>query len=174
MVKYCIILIRVVTLKSINGMATREDEEYFEKVWKEARFCGCGTQFCVVAIICVILLFCSCATKTKIEYVDREVVKYETKIQHDTLIHDTHDSIYHTIFQKGDTVYNTKYVEKTRWRDRIVYRLDTCYRDSIQVQIKETIVEKTKIPKWYYYCLGLCAIFLIFAILKLLRWLKIL
>ena len=28
MVKYCIILIRVVTLKSINGMATREDKEY--------------------------------------------------------------------------------------------------------------------------------------------------
>lgn len=153
-----------------------DDKEYYEKLWHETMFGnGCSSQLYLVAVVVgVILFFCSCATKTKVEYVDREVVKHNTIVRHDTIIRDTHDSIYHTIFQKGDTVYNTKYVERTRWRDRVVVKSDTCFRDSIQIQVKETVVEKTKIPKWCYYCLGLCAIFLIFAILKLLRWLKIL
>ena len=153
-----------------------DDKEYYEKLWHDTMFGnGCSSQLYFMAVVVgIILFFCSCATKTKVEYVDREVVKYNTIVQHDTLIRDTHDSIYHTIFQKGDTVYDTKYVERTRWRDRVAVKSDTCFRDSIQIQIKETVVEKTKIPKWCYYCLGLCAIFLIFAILKLLRWLKIL
>ena len=133
---------------------------------------GCGHIMLATIIIGIILVFSSCATKKQIEYVDREVVKYQKEIVHDTLFQHTHDSVYHTVFQKGDTVYDTKYVEKTKWRDRVVVKTDTCYRDSIQTVIKESVKEKQIIPKWCYFCLVVCAIFLIFAIRKLIRWLQ--
>lgn len=127
----------------------------------------------ILFILFTILVFYSCATKTKIEYVDREVVRYETKIQHDTLINNIHDSVYHTVFQKGDTIYDTKYVEKTKYRDRVVVKTDTCYRDSIQTVIKESVKEKQIIPKWCYYLLVFSIIVIIFAIIKVVRWIQI-
>lgn len=118
-------------------------------------------------------LLCSCATRTKVEYVDREVVKVEKQVVHDTLIQDRHDSIYHTIFQKGDTVYDTKYIERTKYRDRIVVKTDTCFRDSISVETKEVTIEKRVVPKWCYICLAVCIVFVGYYIIKILRWLKI-
>ena len=152
-----------------------KDKEKYNNLWDESPMgkIGCGTPLYAVLIVGVLFLLCSCATKTKIEYVDREVVKWQKEIVHDTLMQHTHDSIYYTVFQKGDTVYSTKYVEKTRWRDKIVIKFDTCYRDSIQTQIKETVVEKLKTPKWCYFCLGFCVLFVIFAFIKLVRWLQI-
>ena len=148
---------------------------FYNKLWEESPMgrIGCGSPIVATIIITLILVFSSCATKTKIEYVDREVVKYETKIQHDTLINNIHDSVYHTVFQKGDTIYDTKYVEKTKYRDRVVVRIDTCYRDSIQTVIKESVKEKQIIPKWCYYLLVFSIIVIIFAIVKVIRWLQI-
>lgn len=157
-------------------MTTREDKEYFIRLWNESfhiNNLGCGTPIYAIIIFGVLFLLSSCATKTKIEYVDREVVKWQKEVVHDTLINNIHDSVYHTVFQRGDTIYDTKYVEKTKYRDRVVVKTDTCYRDSIQVQIKESVVEKQKIPKWRYYCLGVCVIFIIFAFIKFVRWLQI-
>lgn len=123
-----------------------------------------------------ILLFatilCSCATKTKIEYRDREVVKYEKQYVRDTTFVERHDSVYHTVFQKGDTVYDTKYVEHTKWRDRIVVKGDTCRKDSIVTEYKETVKEVVKYPKSYWYLLGFSVLVIIFAIYKLTRWLR--
>jgi uncharacterized protein YcfL len=127
----------------------------------------------IIFAILSLFILTGCATKTKIEYVDREVVKYETKVQHDTLINNVHDSIYHTIFQKGDTIYDTKYVEKTKYRDRIVYQNDTCWRDSVATEYKETVKEVVKIPKIYRVALLISILSIIFAILKLTKWLKI-
>ena len=118
------------------------------------------------------IIFLSCATKTKIEYVDREVVKHQTQYVHDTLVNNVHDSVYHTIFQKGDTVYNTKYVEHIKWKERIVCQIDTVVHDSVSVQIKENTVKKVKIPNWCYYSLVGWFIILIFAILKIYKWLR--
>lgn len=134
---------------------------------------GCGSPIVATIVITLILVFSSCATKREIQYVDRDVVKYETKVQHDTLINNIHDSVYHTVFQKGDTIYDTKYVEKTKYRDRVVVRIDTCYRDSIQTVIKESVKEKQIIPKWCYYLLVFSIIVIIFAIVKVIRWLQI-
>lgn len=147
---------------------------FYNRLWEESPMgrMGCGSPIVAAIIITLILVFSSCATKTKIEYVDREVVKYETKIQHDTLINNIHDSVYHTVFQKGDTIYDTKYVEKTKYRDRVVVRIDTCYRDSIQTVIKESVKEKQIIPKWCYYLLVFSIIVIIFAINKIIRWLQ--
>lgn len=148
---------------------------FYNRLWEESPMgrMGCGSPIVATIIITLILVFSSCATKTKIEYVDREVVKYETKIQHDTLINNIHDSVYHTVFQKGDTIYDTKYVEKTKYRDRVVVRIDTCYRDSIQTVIKESVKEKQIIPKWCYYLLVFSIIVIIFAIVKVIKWLQI-
>ena len=134
---------------------------------------GCGTPVLYAIIIAVIMLFSSCATKTKIEYRDREVVKYNTSYVHDTTFVEKHDSVYHTIFQKGDTVYDTKYVERTRWRDNIVVKKDTCWRDSIVTIKKETVKEVTKIPKLFKITFVFSILVVIFAIVKLIRWLQI-
>lgn len=152
-----------------------DNNRFYNKLWNDSPMgrMGCGSPIVAIIIITLILVFSSCATKTKIEYVDREVVRYETKIQHDTLINNIHDSVYHTVFQKGDTIYDTKYVEKTKYRDRVVVRIDTCYRDSIQTVIKESVKEKQIIPKWCYYLLVFSIIVIIFAIVKVIRWLQI-
>jgi hypothetical protein len=151
------------------------NDELYAKIMQESLMQrnGCGQTMLATIIIAIILVLSSCATKKQIEYVDREVVKYQKEIVHDTLIQHTHDSIYHTIFQKGDTIYDTKYVEKTKLRDRVVCKTDTCYRDSIRTQIKEKTVEKQKIPKWCYFSLVVCILFIIFAFVKLIRWLQI-
>ncbi len=118
----------------------------------------------------LVLTLLSCATKTKVEYVDREVIKYETKIQHDTLINNVHDSVFHTIYQIGDTVYNTKYVQKIQYKDRVVERIDTCYRDSVHILKEKVTQEKKIIPNWCYYSLVSWIIIIIFAFVKLYRW----
>lgn len=121
--------------------------------------------------LAVVMLY-SCATRKSIEYVDREVIKYQKEYVHDTLVQHTHDSVYHTVFQKGDTVYNTKYVERTRWRDRIVEKHDTCWRDSIATEYKETTAEVQKIPKIFWFSMVFSIIIIIFAIIKLVQWLQ--
>lgn len=124
-------------------------------------------------IIIALLTFTSCATKTKIEYRDREVVKYITKELHDTLIDKTSDSVFVNVYVKGDTVFKEKYKEKTRWRDRVVIKNDTCWRDSVVTEYKETTKEVIKIPKIYTYALIFSIIVIIFAIYKILQWLRI-
>jgi len=143
--------------------------------WKQQQIlnnAGCGTPILATIVLLIVMVLSSCATKTKIEYVDREVVKYQKEVVHDTLLQHTHDSIYHTVFQKGDTVYNTKYVEKTRWRDRIVERHDTCWRDSVVTEYKETTKEVIKIPKLFWISMCFSILVIIFAFVKLFRWLK--
>lgn len=147
-------------------------DELYAKAWREAMEYrnGCGQPILTIIVFVIVLLLSSCATKTNVEYVDREVVKYQKEIIHDTLYQHTHDSIYHTIYQRGDTVFDTKYVEKTKWRDKVVYRIDTCYRDSIQTQIKKTTIEKKVVPKWCYISLVICVLFIVFEVTKLTKW----
>ena len=100
-----------------------------------------------------VLLFVGCATKSKIEFRDRDVFKYITSVQHDTLVNNIHDSVYNNTFTRGDTVYNVKYKERIAYRDRIVFRNDTIKKDSIQTQYKENTIIKNKIPKWCWILL---------------------
>ena len=123
--------------------------------------------------VAAILLLSSCKTKNVIEYRDRDVVKYNTVYVHDTLVNNVHDSIYHTVFQKGDTVYDTKYIERTQWRDRIVERHDTCWRDSTRTEYKETTKEVTRIPNIFWCSMIFSILIIIFALLKVLRRIKV-
>lgn len=143
-----------------------------ERLWNNSPMgrLGCGCPILVVLLL--ICLMCSCATKTKIEYRDRDVNHYITKTVHDTLRIMETDSVHHEIKVVNDTVYDTKYVEKTRWRDRIVEKYDTCWRDSVVFEQNEIVREVIKIPKWCYYSLAVCGLFVIFAIVKLYRWIQ--
>ena len=152
-------------------------DEYMQKIAMEELNSrnGCfgnGLRIAMIVIVAIIMLS-SCATNTKIGYRDRIVDHYNTVVQHDTLREHTSDSIFEKIYVKGDTVYNTKYVEKTRWRDRVVERHDTCWRDSITTEYKETTKEVVKYPKTYWWFLGFTILFFIFAFVKLKKWLKI-
>ena len=126
----------------------------------------------ILCIIIALISFTSCATKTKIEWRDKEEIKYVTKEVHDTLIDKTTDSVYVNVYMKGDTVFKEKYKEKTRWRDRIIERHDTCWRDNVVTEYKETTKEVVKYPKTYWWFLGFIILFFIFVFVKLIRWLK--
>lgn len=128
---------------------------------------------CVLVVLIIITLLLSCSTKTKIEYRDRDVNHYVTQYVHDTLRLETKDSTYHFVKVVNDTVFDTKYVERTKWRDRVVERHDTCWRDSVVTEYKETIKEVTKVPKIYSWALIFSALVLIYGLIKLTKWLKI-
>ena len=156
-------------------METREDKEYYINLWKQCSLanCGCGTYVYAIIAFIVILTLSSCATKTRIEYRDRDVNHYITNTVHDTLIDKSTDSVYFEVKVKGDTVFATKYKEKTRWRDRIVEKHDTCWRDSVVTEYKETTKEIIKIPKIFWGSFVFSIICIIFATIKLIRWLRI-
>lgn len=123
-------------------------------------------------VVCAVL-FSSCATKTVVEYKDRVVDHYITNTVHDTLIDKSTDSVYVNVYTKGDTVFKVQYKEKTRWRDKIVVKHDTCRVDSIVTISKEITKEVVKVPKIYTYSLVFSILVIIFAIFKVIRWLKV-
>lgn len=122
----------------------------------------------IISIIILATLFVGCATGRHVEYVDREVIKYKTKIQHDTLINNVRDSI--RIEIKGDTVFVDRW--HTSGKERIVNKTDTVFRDSIRIETKNVVVEKLKTPKWCYYLLAFSIIIIIFATIKIAKWLR--
>ena len=146
-------------------MGSRELKEHIIRLYRENITygnLGCGTPMFAAIIIGILILFSSCATKTKIEYVDREVVRYETKVQRDTLINNIHDSVF--VEHKGDTVFVNKWHAVVK--EKIKEKVDTCWRDSVMIETKEKIVKKQIIPKWCYGSLVVCLLFIIFAIIK--------
>mgnify|MGYP006958223518 CR=1 FL=1 len=141
-------------------METREDKEYFIDLWKN---CGCGTYVYAIIAFIVILALSSCATKTRIEYRDRDVNHYITNTVHDTLVEKSTDSVFVNKYIKGDTVFYEKYKEKTKWRDRVVEKHDTCYRDSIVTIKQEKTIEVVKIPKIFKISMVFSILTIIFA-----------
>ena len=107
--------------------------------YNKKRFFTCTRV--IILFAAILFITSSCATKTKIEYRDRDVNHYITNVVHDTLIDKTTDSVYVNVYTKGDTVFKEKYKERTRWRDRIVERHDTCYKDSIVIETTEPFSE---------------------------------
>lgn len=156
-------------------MEGRDDKEYFIRMWQQQQMMnsGCGTPLYIAVIVFVIMLFSSCATKTVVEYRDRVVDRYITKVEKDTVINHTHDSIYFEVVQKGDTVFATKYKEKYIYLDKIKIKTDTCWRDSIVTITKQTTKEITKIPKLFKVSFVFSILVIIFAFVKLFKWLRI-
>ena len=153
-------------------MHTREEKEFFTRICNEGNLSniGCGTPLYAVILVCVLFFFCSCATRTKVEY--RDVNHYITNTVHDTLVDKSTDSVFVNKYIKGDTVFYEKYKEKTRWRDRVVEKHDTCYRDSIVTIKQEKTVEVVKIPKIFKISMVFSILTIIFAFIKLYRWIR--
>lgn len=146
------------------------DKEYYAQLWEQsfARRSGCfPTLLCFIVAFSVFFLS-SCATSKKIEYIDRETIKYETIVTHDTITNNIHDSI--RIEKSGDTVLVDRW--HTVYRERISAKTDTCWKDSVLIQNEEVVVEKKYIPKWCYYTLVVCVLFVILIIYKFIRWLR--
>lgn len=129
-------------------------------------------QLIGVILIVLCALFVGCRAPTNVQYVEKDNNVYKTKEIHDTLIWSVHDSVYHTVFQKGDTVYDTKYVEKVRYIQKVVEKNDTVFEDRIVTEISEKVIEKEVVPKWCYYSLVICVLFVIFVIKKVIQWLQ--
>lgn len=127
-----------------------------------------------VVLLCILpfLLF-SCATKKESQYEGNVIIKYITKETHDTVTQNVHDSIFHTIFQKGDTVYETKYIEKTKIVRVVENKCDTLWRDSIRTVKIEKTIEKKYIPKICYFSFAICGLVIIFALVKIKKWLHL-
>lgn len=122
-----------------------------------------------IVYLFIIVLMASCATRTQIEYRDKEVIKYVNSIQRDTLINNLHDSIYMNTYTINDTVYQYKYKEKLVYKDRIVIKNDTI--KDIQTEISEKVITKYKVPKWCWYLLGINILIVAFIIgKKYIKW----
>lgn len=128
--------------------------------------------YMIGAVVVMFLVMCSCGTTKKIEYRDREVEKWNTQYVHDTTYVEKKDSTYHSVIQKGDTIYDTKYIERIKYRDKVVIQRDTIVTIQKEKEYIDKVVEKKVVPKWCYYCLVVCVAFLIFAITKLVRYVK--
>lgn len=144
-------------------------KRFFEKFLDQMLAIVVFVAFCLA----ILLLLTSCATKTRIEYRDRDVNHYITNYVHDTLIDKTTDSVYFEVLVKGDTVFKTKYKETVRWRDRIKEVHDTCWRDSVATEYKETVKEVVKIPKIYKLSLWFTILSIIFVIVKMYHKFKV-
>lgn len=122
-----------------------------------------------IVYLFIIVLMASCATRTQIEYRDKEVIKYVNSIQRDTLINNVHDSIFMNTYTINDTVYQYKYKEKLVYKDRIVIKNDTI--KDIQTEISEKVITKYKVPKWCWYLLGINILIVAFIIgKKYIKW----
>lgn len=135
---------------------------------------GCLPRLaCMIgAVIVLLLLMCSCAATKQIEWRDREVEKWNTKVVHDTVRIEDKDSTYHSVIQNGDTIYDTKYIEHIKYRDKVVIQRDTIVTVQKEKEYIDKVIEKQVVPKWCYYCLVVCIAFLFFAIIKIYRYIK--
>lgn len=132
---------------------------------------GCMPRlvYMIGTVSILVLLLCSCASTKQIEWRDREVEKWNTKVVHDTVRVYEKDSIYHQITTKNDTVFDTKIIERIRWRDKIVEKTDTIKEQQTVIEYKDRIIEKKIVPKWCWYCLAFSILCFIFAIIKIRR-----
>lgn len=153
-------------------MMKHDEESNMMRLWQQDKQNnkGWSTPCIVTVLIFIVILLSSCKTQTRIEY--RDVYHYTTKEVHDTIRESSRDSIHHEIRYVNDTVFDTKVIERTRWRDKIKEVHDTCYRDSIKTNIVTETKEVVKIPKIFIASMIFSIITLIFAAIKLILWLK--
>ena len=71
------------------------------------------------------------------------------------------DSIVYRVAR--DTVYRERW--RTEYKDRYVERVDTLVQE--RERLVETVVEKKVIPKWCWWCVALCALCILFLIIRI-------
>lgn len=154
----------------------RADREYYEMIWRQQMYnrSGCGTPLYAFIFAALLFLFCSCGAQKNIERTNGTVIEIVTKQIHDSIFEQIHDSVYVERETRNDTVFVTKYKYLEKWRDKIVLQKDTCWQVITQTVYKDKVIEKQIIPKWCFYALVISGIFIIFALVKFVRWIRIL
>lgn len=128
----------------------------------------------------------SASISHKTENTEKEKVETETKIEKSDSTVMTVDSNGNVIKQETwhkekETVSRNREYERSL-QDSVAYFKSTCDSlkkyvskcDSLQEQLthkESVVVEKIKIPKWSWVCLGISIIVIIFAGVKIIRWL---
>lgn len=127
-----------------------------------------------IVLFFISICFMSCKTQSKIEYRDRDVLKYISTVRVDTFIKDIKDSTYLNIYTRNDTTYIDKYKERLIYKDRVKIKTDTITKDSVVVQFKENTIIKTKVPTWCYILLLINILIIAVIVIKFYyKWKKI-
>lgn len=106
-------------------------------------------------LIAMIALLASCKTIKQVEYIDR----YHNNVSRDTITRIDRDSIYIKEWQKGDTIYLTKYVERIKYKDKVSIKIDTIsvVKESVKTEVQKVV------PKWcFIYIIISIIIFFVF------------
>lgn len=121
----------------------------------------------LVFIFVLLFMVCSCRTsqhsltEKEIQYIDRHI--------RDTTVIETKDSVYLERIQKGDTIYEKKYIKEIRYKDRIVYRDSISYQDKTKTEYR--LITKKVVPSWCWYLMAAnIVIIAFFGFKKYLKW----
>lgn len=167
-------------------------EEEYQKIWQESVSCKSGCYQGVISLLIFALLvlytFCSCRTK----YIPIETIREVYISRTDTFIqHDTTNTVINTVIREArpeDSAMIADLGIKLNNNERVLILLqkqlkekskethevkhDTVIKtDSVPVPVP-VVEEVVKYPKSYWYLLGFTILFIIFAIIKLIRWLR--
>lgn len=168
------------------------DRDYFNTLWSESKHRLLRLLALAFAVIAVLFLLGSCKAKEKI--VEKAVYSHDTAFV-------TKDSIVYRILNFNalkhektsswvvhDTINNIDTVKIERW-----FEIKGCANDTLQsksnastmserkdstidrtrkVAVPKNYAQSVKIPFIYRLSLGVCIILFIFALYKLIRWLK--
>ena len=169
-----------------------DKKDYYIKLWEQNKFLnsGCCTPIYAIVLIGIVMLLSSCATKGKL--VDEK--KERTEMRKDstdtkTVKEDSISTFHKTDKSEKETVNTDTKIEKSdstvmtvdvngnvikQERDSLIQYVARC--DSLQEKLshKEYVtVEKQKIPKFCYASLVFSFVCIIFAIIKLFKWLRV-
>ena len=117
-----------------------------------------------ILIITLMIGFLACKPIKQIEYRDSVKIEFRDMLRVDSVLNTIKDSIY----INGDTIK----IYRDRWRDRVVLRSDTVYKEVKVADIKkELIIERLTIFDWLK---AMIVGALIYAIISLIikYWLK--
>ena len=99
------------------------------------------------------MLTVSCRTYQASSESNKTDIERKDKYERDSII--VHDSV--IVFARADTVYKERW--RTEYKDRILQQVDTIVR--VDERVVETVVEKKIIPKWTWYCVGVCVLLIV-------------
>lgn len=104
----------------------------------------------LVCLICLLVLATGCTRKVYIpveNVTTRTDTVYAAKVRVDSVV--THDSV--AVFQKGDTIYYTKYRDRYKIRERV----DTLYQSvTDSVTIREPFLVEKELTTWQKFRVG--------------------
>lgn len=117
--------------------------------------------------IIISVMLGSCRTIREVEYIERTDTQKVFVERIDSILVNVHDSTAQDIRRSGDTIFITKYKERTVYKYIVMIQHDTLESNKIENVDKEVVIEKQYIPRWCYACATFCIFAAIFIFAKL-------